>query len=341
MRRSLACFGVMLIVACGTSIDLSDGDGGKGADATSDVRADGTRADAASDGGDAGLPCYASTDCLGGTCSYAKTTCTGHDCTTSPACPGTCMPYAVKGGFCLFPGPPTCPPDSGLSCDPFSHRCVPPDSETLPVVEAGAGCGLGVANCVPGCFCYAPTFPDDGVCTLLVNDGGACDPVILGSCASGLACVAKSTSFDAGICRPPWPVGGPCVAGGDSTGTSGCDEGTQCVDGGCVPLPSSGPCLDGQCDPDAAYCSSTRTCIPWAPNGAACTSASQCGSGLCASTTEKCVAVLPLGAACGSLPYDCTKDLCAGDQPGCQSEICDTTGHCADSMCPRPDGGRP
>jgi hypothetical protein len=336
MRRSLACLGTIAVVACGVSLALvacgasigpGEGDAGR-VDASRDAGAD--RDAAKGDGGEAGLTCYASTDCEGGTCSYAKTVCTGHDCTTSPACPGTCAPYAVKGGFCLAPGPPTCPPNSGLTCDPFSHRCVPSGSEKLPVVDGGASCGLGVANCGPGFFCDAPVFPDDGVCTPLIQDGGACDPLIPGSCTSGLLCVGD----DGGICRPPWPAGGACVAAGDGTGTSGCDQGALCVDGGCLPLPSTGPCLEGQCDSDASYCSSTNKCVPFAPNGAACTSESQCASGLCASNTHKCVAELPLGAECMG-PYDCTKDLCAGDMPGCQSGICDMTGHCAKSMCAR------
>jgi hypothetical protein len=43
---------------------------------------------------------------------------------------------------------------------------------------------------------------------------------------------------------------------------------------------------------------------------------------------------LPIGAACGS-SYDCSGGLCAGDQAGCESGICDMTGFCATSMCPR------
>jgi hypothetical protein len=111
-----------------------------------------------------------------------------------------------------LPGPPTCAPDSGLSCDPFYHQCMPPALEVLPMADAGDRCGLGVADCSAGSFCYAPVFPDNGVCTLLIEDGGGCDPTgLFGSCANGLVCVGYGTSLDAGICRPPWPAGGACV----------------------------------------------------------------------------------------------------------------------------------
>ncbi len=347
MRTILACFTATLL-GCGAAPHFNPDGGGSDAHARTDAHAgshDAGRLDArigAPDAGEAGPPCYANTDCVGGTCSYSATICVNHSCTTSSACPGTCVPYARQGGFCLAGPPPACAPDSGLVCDPFSHLCVSPSSETLPTVDAGAACGLGVANCDLGSFCYAPVFPDNGTCLPLGHDGGACPPSsVLGSgCAGQLVCVGYGGSADAGTCRSPAAVGATCLPpppAGDGTGSSGCSNGALCVDGGCVALPTTGPCLDGQCLPDAGYCTSTGTCARWAANGAACTSNSECSSQLCASTTSTCVAELPLGAECGD-PYDCTGGLCAGDAPGCASGICDMTGHCATSSCSRPGG---
>lgn len=330
MRRT-AFFAALSLAACGATLGGSSGDAGRDGGDAGHPHPDAGRSDAATTdarpdhaAGDAGVVCYANTDCVGGTCGYSKTTCVGHDCSTVPACPGTCTAYASDGGFCLSPGPPACPPESGLVCDPFSHRCVPPSSEKLPVVDAGAPCGLGVANCGPGDFCYAPVFPDNGVCLPVIHDGGGCDPSNpFGDCAKGLVCAGYGSSLDGGVCRPPSPAGGPCVMGADggSTGSSGCEDDAVCLDGGCVALPSTGPCVAGHCDPDAGYCSSKNRCVEWSPNGAACTSPSQCASGLCASTTHECVAALPNGAECTGGPYDCSGGLCKGDAAGCESEI--------------------
>lgn len=341
MRRTALLAALALAhVACGGTLDGSDGGGDGGHPSRDGGRADVTRKDTGPDdapASDAGRTCYANTDCVGGTCGYSKTTCVDHSCSTVSACPGTCAPYAEDGGFCLFPGPPACPPHSGLVCDPFSHRCVPPSSEKLPVADAGAACGLGVANCRPGDFCYAPVFPDNGVCLPLIHDGAGCDPSNpFGDCAKGLVCAGYGSGLEAGVCQPPSPAGGPCVTGADGGGgSSGCENDAVCLDGGCVALPSTGACVEGQCAPDAGYCSSANRCVAWAPNGAACTLASECASHLCASTTHKCVALLPDGARCPGGPYDCSGGLCKGDQAGCESEICDTTGHCAATMCPR------
>ena len=340
----------LVLVGCGsTQNSAGRGDGG-GRDAQADGRGgevdggrDGAPRDASvRDSGEAGIPCYANTDCVGGTCSYSATVCPGNTCSAGPACPGTCVPFAVKGGFCLDGNPPNCNPDSGLVCDPFSHVCES-SFETFPTAEAGAPCGLGVANCPPNAFCYTPVFPDKGSCLPLGGDGGGCPPdsFLQSPCAGSLLCKGFGTGPDAGRCAPPAGPGASCVVGGDAgPGNSGCNSATLCVDGGCAALPTAGSCLEGQCLPDAGYCNEAGTCEPLGDIGAPCSSDFGCKSQLCASTTNTCVALLPLGATCGE-SYDCTLGQCVGDAPGCASEICDMAGFCATSMCPRPvDAGK-
>jgi hypothetical protein len=327
------------------TIGSSDASGGADSSADAlDASSDAPTADASDasvdSSADAGPLCYANSDCKGGTCNYSATVCSGTTCTTSFACPGTCVPFAEDGGLCFAGAPPACDPDSGLVCDPFSHVCVSPSQEIPPTVDAGgASCGLGVANCGAGLFCYAPVFPDNGVCLPIAGDGGACDPTsAFGGCGAGLVCAGFGSSLDAGVCIAPVPAGGPCVAGTAGQGSSGCAGDALCVDGGCALLPASGACLEGQCDPDAGYCGQDGGCAPFVGVGGACTANAQCASRLCASTTGTCVTALPDGAECGSLPYDCTNGVCAGDAIGCASGICDSTEHCAEAMCAR-DGG--
>jgi hypothetical protein len=363
MRGFAFALAAIALTACGQSETIGDprtndasiggdanlpdasGDGassdGSPEDAAVDA-SDGSPGDASSEASpDASTPCYANDDCVGGSCQYSATVCTGKSCVTSSACPGTCVPFVEKGGFCLAGNPPECDPDSGTTCDPFRHQCLPPSGQVLPVVGAGAPCGLGKADCTSGSFCYAPTYPDNGTCVPIAADGGACDPTNAtgagSACTPGLVCAGFGSSLDAGVCRPPSPAGGSCITDTGNGGNSGCATDTLCVDGGCVALPTTGTCLQGQCDPDAGYCdTASGACAQWVPNGGPCTISAQCASHLCASTTNTCVTTLPNGAACSG-PYDCTKGLCS-TYLGCASGICDLTRHCAPTMCPRDAG---
>jgi hypothetical protein len=347
MQGLVLALAAITLTACGgSSVANTDGgtpgtDASPGNDATIESSDGSGGGDSSSDAlsADAGPVCYANSDCKGGTCSYSATVCTTGTCITSFACPGMCVPFAEDGGFCLAGPPPACDPDSGLVCDPFHHVCVSPAQEITPTVDAGgAWCGLGVANCGAGLFCYAPVFPDQGVCLPIPGAGGACDPTnIFGGCPAGLVCAGFGRSLDAGVCIPPVPAGGACFMGAAGQGFSGCAGSAICLDGGCVELPTSGACLQGQCDPDAGYCGSDGGCTSFVTLGGACTANTQCTSRLCASSTGTCVTTLPNGAKCGE-QYDCTNGVCSGDAPGCTSGICDPTGHCAATMCPR-DGG--
>jgi hypothetical protein len=303
--------------------------------------------DATIDSSGASTPCYANDDCVGGACDYWASVCTGNVCTATFVCPGKCVPFAGDGGGCTAgPSGPICDPDSGLVCLPCISGglyCAPPSQLIPPVVDAaGDPCGLCGADCSSGLFCYAPVFPDDGICLPVSGDGGACDPLNPG-CAAGLVCAGfgsygLGSSLDAGVCRPPSTAGGGCITGdAGEYGNPGCVPHTLCIDGGCIALPSTGTCLEGQCDPNAAYCdSTTNTCVPFVPNGVACDASTQCASRLCASNANTCVASLPIGAECAG-PYDCSKGIC-GNYLGCASGICDVTNHCAATMCPRDAG---
>jgi hypothetical protein len=361
MRSFAFALTFLALAACGGGSAVNDPDGGtSGADARSDATTGTTDAsggtdsssgapDASSearapDAGAAEAGCYSNADCAGGSCDYSRTVCTpveaGTLCTAVFACPGVCVPFSEYGGPCLAGPPPACDPDAGLVCDPFTHQCITAAQEVLPVVDGGGdSCGLGVAECGAGLFCYAPVYPDNGICVPIAGDGGACAPLsAFGTgCSSGLVCEGYGSLLDAGACVPPVPVGGACVEGAAGTGSSGCAGGTLCVDGGCVALPASGACLEGQCDPDAGYCGADGGCARWVQEGGACGASAECATRLCASNTGTCVTELANGAECGSLPYDCSTGLCS-TYLGCASGICDPMGHCAATMCPR-DGG--
>jgi hypothetical protein len=228
-------------------------------------------------------------------------------------CPGMCLPYRTRGescgspvqagGTCTINGVPVpcaplwgdCVPDSGLACDPTAHQCLP--IPPVVIADAGQPCSIFGAACNTGLYC-AGLFPDNGTCAPIVQDGGSClidNP----GCASGLVCAGYGTSADAGACQPPAPVGGNCLTPtGGSTGNSGCQQSLQCVQGKCQQPPASGPCLNGACQEDVAFCDKTTdTCQPLWANGTPCS---------------------PLN----SYPIQC------------QSHWCDLTGHCGTTICP-------
>jgi hypothetical protein len=230
-----------------------------------------------------GSPCNTDQDCVGGSCVYRN------------SCPGTCLAYRTLGescgspiqggGTCAVNGVATpceplwgdCMPDSGLACDPEAHQClsIPP----VVIADAGEPCSIFGATCNTGLYC-AGIFPDNGTCEPSVQDGGSClieNP----GCANGLVCVGYGTN--AGVCQPMAPVGGNCLMPtGSSQGNSGCQQWLQCVQGQCEQPPASGPCLNGACQEDVAFCDQTTgTCEPLRANGTPCSDPIQCKSQWC------------------------------------------------------------
>ncbi|WP_146647146.1 hypothetical protein [Labilithrix luteola] len=245
--------------------------------------------------------CNSDQDCVGGTCVFPG------------SCPGTCLPYRTQDescganvsrpddGSCTVNGAPTpcapdpvgeCTPDSGLSCDPIAHRCLP--TPPIVIAEAGQPCSIFGARCDTGLYCSG-LMPTGGVCAPIVQDGGTCllhNP----GCADGLVCAGYGTAADAkGNCRVPALVGADCLTPtGSGTGNSGCQWPLQCVEGKCQEPPASGPCLNGVCQEDVAYCDqTTRTCQPLRADGAPCTAPAQCSHHWCDLTKHCGSAICP------------------------------------------------
>jgi hypothetical protein len=297
MRRIAFALFVCFVEACG-GLSASSGETADGGPAPSD------------DGGfpadsgpviDGGSPCNTDQDCVGGSCVYLT------------SCPGTCLAYRTRGESCGSPvqggstctvnGVPTpceplwgdCTPGSGLACDPIAHQCLP--IPPVVIADAGEPCSIFGATCNTGLYC-AGIFPDNGTCEPFVQDGGSCG--IGTQCAAGLVCAGYGTSADAGVCRPPAPVGGSCLTPtGGNMGNSGCQSSLVCVQGQCEQPPATGPCVNGACQEDVAFCDKTiGTCQPLWANGTPCSQ--------------------PVVA------YSIQ----------CQSHTCDLTGHCGTTICP-------
>ncbi len=225
-----------------------------------------------------GGACYSDRDCLHGSCTGAGT------------CPRTCVAYAQLGQDCSMRG---C--DSALTCVSVDDGgvsqtvCLP----STPVPDAGLGgsCATGAA-CAPGTYCGAGYT----TCVAQLPDGGACTGAF-GECAGLTACVGALVSGGTvapSACLPLADVGGVCLTS-SLVSSNGCLSGLACQagpDGGygsCVVPPSSGACLEHQCEQISHTCDqTTQTCVPIGAVGATCDPANY-------------------GADCTS--YSCTADM--------------------------------
>jgi hypothetical protein len=265
---------------CLSSVEGTEADTGTtgGTTGTTGGTSSGTSGSTTGTSGSIGSPCYNDTDCPGATCAF-----------TDP-CPGKCVPYLTEGEMCgwLSDGSgPTggCAP--GFYCDPRALACLAdplPDAGSY--VDAGAFCSIFGPSCNPGLFCMG-IFPDNGVCSPIVGEGGPCPPGdAANGCDQGLICKGFGFEPDGGTCLPPMDAGGPCLVGADGDGSSGCLWGLVCLGGICQVPPSSGPCLPPpevfECDLATSFCdSSTNSCVPKLAQGGACTGDLECASSLC------------------------------------------------------------
>ena len=230
------------------------------------------------------------------------------------AAPQECAGFASGDVFCA-------PPEEG-----GVEVCTAVQRPLAPVGE-GAACGwtcdlaggcTSLANgesatCLmaDGLYCASAT----GTCTRLVAAGGSC-------AGETLACVA-GTFCDGERCAALRQLGESCPT------RAVCAEGAFCDDGTCTALRDEGESCAlryGGCDaqtcrsPDPSACRtgllcSTRdgrpTCVAPRPNGAACTSFSECSSRWCelpSCAGDGCSAV----GVCRD-PKRTTAELCAGD----------------------------
>jgi len=233
---------------------------------------------------------FVGTVAIGGAC-YRGEECEGDGyCATDIGmCPGACAPRDALGTQCL--GQRECTRE-GVEGTPdcyftgTSSRCV--DRRTLPDAAVGQPCGelslegnvLSFAACVAGSWCEIAEGVERGICRAPVAAGEPCTRDV--RCAGDLVCtgdscqaiavrrVAGETCGEAAlaICNPL--DGLACVAGmceQTSDGSAGSDCGGEL--GGLV------------CDVGLICDRATQQCAERGPNGASCTTNSECVSGGC------------------------------------------------------------
>ncbi len=166
-----------------------------------------------------------------------------HTCTTDADCVGQTSPQGPDcvAGFCA---PTPCGIDIG-GCTSLATAGQACASSYLSLVMTGDT--VTSAMCAPGLNCQRP--PASGP-PCVVAPGNACPGVPLGTCVV------------------PVDVGGAC------TDDANCKPGLACACGICEIPPSTGPCLNGNCQAGAAYCDiHSDTCQPVRPKGASCADA--------------------------------------------------------------------
>jgi hypothetical protein len=214
----------------------------------------------------------------GGACASNLECANGFCASETFTCPGTCTAFVGAGGDCS--GGRLCA--AGLACagaDQGPFTCVTPAGLNQPCSGAG--------GCQPGLYCQAGF----GTCAQQKFSGGDCaDP---DACALGFACqtvtvgqtttstcvpvVGQNASCGIGlaVCGGAWNcIGDRCTA--PPSAGAACDPALTCVveatAWGCL------PCADGLCP--------SGTCVPFRPNGAACTFSEECYYGACTGTLD-------------------------------------------------------
>jgi hypothetical protein len=230
------------------------------------------------------VECSSGSICVDASTQTCEGTCTpvpAGGCRTNDDCPANeyCSGVSLKG--------------SGLWGAGNCEMIVPPGA------VAGDVCGWPV-QCGPGLICMGPMAPlhcVDAAALTTLGPGATCGGFGSHTCGAGLACV-PSDDGQTSSCMPPAKLGDPCTTlfqcGAQyELNDIVCDEARTHT---CVHRTSTGPCKNvnrqGSCDPVTSYCdSSTETCRPRLPLGAACTVPStasdpcavgtQCAGGVC------------------------------------------------------------
>jgi len=198
-------------------------------------------------------------------------------------------------------------------------------AETIKGTVANGGACLNAGECVSqscnvdGCngnSCCA------GTCQDKIAAGGDCLPN--GSvCVDGTYCRYDATSQQ-GVCATYVPAGQPCSR------ADRCTPGLACLaeagaPGVCGKAPAEGePCPAGICDSFLDVCDASKTCVPRAGAGVACTSSQACvGYASCDQTSGVCVVPPGAGEACDRdtclLGLTCINGICTAptDTPAC------------------------
>ncbi len=152
--------------------------------------------------------------------------------------------------------------------------------------------------------------------------GPSCPHVTRGALPLGAACedldfICESSNC-VGTCGPPRGCPASCVAGQYCDGTAG----------GCVPVKAEAAVCAGNVECDASLVCRLGVCGGPLPDGATCSSNSDCVNGACirsGPTTAACGAPLPDGALC-AMSTECASGDCVSTGTGssaCGPRFCD------------------
>ncbi len=309
--------------------------------------------------------CSFNGDCCGNTCKDASGTVltaptgvVGRCVDPSGGCIQDGNPCALSGGKCCTglcrdpgSGAAVCIPATGCRvtgdwCTATVDCCGGSTSNSVTCeAQLGNRCDQGQACNAPGVTCGAPVLPGGGhipasqdccdgkkeVCKLDSSGIPRCFGGGSPTCPTGYDPTIPSCCIQAGqACefRDQCCNYEPCVLATPTATKKTCAAVSSC-------LPLGGVCTGAPPDNccDGTTCQATEAgfaCQSAAPscnvNGVACTTASNCCSGICTGTPSQCAACKANGDACT-----------AGTQ--CCSQICDATGHCAAPLaCQQKDG---
>ncbi len=212
---------------------------------------------------------------------------------------------------------PAKPPILSGSFSPAPQLTLRPDFANCPVcgnsiIETGETCDDGDASggdgcsgdCQnEGCVAQTPGYPSVALC----DDG---DPCSADSCNNATSSCTHVSSCDDGIaCTVDSCAGTSCThVPNDSlcSDTGVCADAFCSVASGCVSVPVSGPCDDGQ------FCNGVDTCSGGActiHTGAPCAGLGECKDG-CNETFDVCGS--PFGTPCTEDGNACTDNVCDG-----------------------------
>ncbi len=221
-------------------------------------------------GCDDGSYCNGTDQCQAGACALHS----GDPCAAGGECADSCDENTD-----------TCLAVSGAACSADANPCTDD-------VCNGAGACVHPANsaaCDDGVFCNGIDSCDAGVCS--VHTGNPC--------AANAEC---ADSCDEGVDSCNEPAETPCTDDGNPCTDDFCDG-----DGGCVHIPNSAPCDDGQ------WCNGTDTCgggTCSVHTGSPCAGGEECADA-CDEAADSCFD--PVATPCSSDGNPCTDDVCNGE----------------------------
>ena len=321
-----------------------------------------------------GDACTAGDNCLAGACQPGPalhcdddTPCTDDGCLPASGCTVTfneagcddgdpCTgPDRCQGDLCL-PGPATSCDDGNGCTDEFCHptagcvslangaTCTDGDACTGGDACAGGACQAGPAVdcddhnpctdevCLPASGCTvtsndSPCDDGDGCTTGDGCVGGACQAGPAVDCDDGNGCTTELCAPASGCLS--LPASATCTDGDACTGGDAC-AGGACLAGPGIDCDDQNPCTDAACLP-ASGCTATANDSP-CDDGDACTSGDGCAGGACQ----------PGGALLCDDGNACTADGCdpasgctvtAAAGPCSDGDACTSGDHCAATLC--------